>query len=199
VNDLYLGMTDSSINSLSILFYYLSRNPEVQSRLHDEIVNFLGKHKQISKENINDLPYLHAVVMEAFRRSPAVPMVGKAAKEDVMVNGYLLQTPNTIMQYFRVCHNDPDLWESPENWNPDRFMGSGLKDNMSKIFPFGNGRRICPGQALGLLNIKLTVAMMLAKYRFVAKDPARKLTGKSLGVYAVDIVCTEVFIEKIQS
>jgi cytochrome P450 len=199
VNDLYLGLNDTSINTLSMNFYYLSRHPEVQTRLHDEIQNFLAQKKKIGKENIHDLEFLNAVVMETFRRSPTVPMIGRSSKEDVMINGYALKSPNSIMNYIRVCHNDPDIWKSPETWNPDRFMGEALRENSQKIFPFGGGRRSCPGQNLGLLNVKLTLAMMLSKYRFVAKDPVQKLTGKSLVVYSVDPVCTEVFVERILS
>jgi cytochrome P450 len=199
VNDLYLGLTDTSINTLSMIFYFLSRHPAVQIRLHDEIANFLVVNKNISKDNVQGLEYLHAVVMETFRRSPTVPIITRSSKEDVMVHGYVLKSPNALMQYIRVCHNDPDLWESPETWNPDRFMGDALKENMTKIFPFGGGRRSCPGQALGLLNVKMTLAMMLSKYRFLPVNPKQKLTGESLVVYAVDPVCTEVYVEKIRS
>eukprot|EP00475_Leptophrys_vorax_P040120 TRINITY_DN7394_c0_g1_i1.p1 TRINITY_DN7394_c0_g1~~TRINITY_DN7394_c0_g1_i1.p1 ORF type:complete len:498 (+),score=125.54 TRINITY_DN7394_c0_g1_i1:176-1669(+) len=199
INDLYLGLNDTTINSLCMNLYYLACNPEVQNRLHDEISQFLSLHKKPDKEQLHDLVYLNAVIMETFRRSPTIPLMGKSAKEDVQVNGVLIQKTNTVMQFVRICHNDPKVWDSPEIWNPDRFLGENLKTNISKIIPFGGGKRSCPGQALGLLNLKLVMFTLLSKFRFSLRDPKKLLTGKSFVVYQVDPGCTHMIVEKIMS
>ncbi|KAK1314709.1 hypothetical protein QJS10_CPA06g01108 [Acorus calamus] len=42
---------------------------------------------------------------------------------------------------------DPDTWEDPLKFSPQRFLDSGIdyRGHDFKFLPFGAGRRMCPG------------------------------------------------------
>ncbi|KAK4387886.1 cytochrome [Sesamum angolense] len=58
---------------------------------------------------------------------------------------------------------DPEYWEDPDAFLPDRFLNSGvdIKGNDFRVIPFGSGRRICPGMYMGLANVELAVANLI--------------------------------------
>jgi cytochrome P450 len=48
-------------------------------------------------------------------------------------------------------------------FRPERFVGSGVdvKGQDLELLPFGSGRRMCPGYALGLKMVQVTLANLL--------------------------------------
>ena len=57
---------------------------------------------------------------------------------------------------------DPEVWENPEEFDPDRFMGStcstDLRGQDFELIPFGGGRRICPGISMAISTVELAVS-----------------------------------------
>lgn len=64
-------------------------------------------------------------------------------------------------------HHDPELWDSPETFDPSRFQGVN-KGNINPVQwqPFGSGPRNCVGMRFAMLEAKLTLAKILSKYKF---------------------------------
>uniref|UniRef100_M1BZ90 Cytochrome P450 monooxygenase CYP83E9 n=1 Tax=Solanum tuberosum TaxID=4113 RepID=M1BZ90_SOLTU len=59
---------------------------------------------------------------------------------------------------------DPEIWENPEEFIPERFLNSDIdyfKGQNFELIPFGAGRRGCPGIALGVATINLILSNLL--------------------------------------
>lgn len=56
------------VNCNAFLIYFLAKNPRAQKRLYDEVVSVSPKSSSaLTKENLNDMPYLKACVKESLR------------------------------------------------------------------------------------------------------------------------------------
>jgi cytochrome P450 family 619 len=61
-----------------------------------------------------------------------------------------------LSQRYRSIHHDPDLYDKPDEFIPERYLRNEMGfrtgvtdiDGIRKTYAFGAGRRICPGQHL---------------------------------------------------
>lgn len=85
--------------------------------------------------------------------------------------------------------NDPDFFDSPETFRPERYLdnpfGTKAGADLSEFrenFLFGGGRRICPGETMGSRTIALNVMNLLWGFNVV--QPDKKLANMDLDRYA---------------
>jgi cytochrome P450 len=58
-----------------------------------------------------------------------------------------------------AIHRDPNMWEDPMEFRPERFE-DGKAEGLFMI-PFGMGRRKCPGEAMALRTIGLVLGALI--------------------------------------
>ncbi|GJZ79592.1 isoflavone 2'-hydroxylase-like protein [Tanacetum coccineum] len=64
-------------------------------------------------------------------------------------------------QMLVAIQNDPKIWKDPERFKPERFVDvEGQRDGF-KFMPFGSGRRGCPGEAMAMRMVGLTLGTLL--------------------------------------
>lgn len=62
-------------------------------------------------------------------------------------------------------HKHSAFWESPEEFNPDRFNPKNKKDYSDQYYPFGAGPRMCVGNNFAMYEMMLTIAEIVKKYK----------------------------------
>ncbi|KAM7281846.1 cytochrome P450 2J4 [Ixodes scapularis] len=80
------------------------------------------------------------------------------------------QTTHTTVLWI---HMDPDLWEAPEEFRPERFLskdGSRLIDKPDWLVPFSVGKRMCPAENLANLEVFLYLTRLLQKFTVLPED-----------------------------
>lgn len=149
-------------------------HPEIQLKAQAEIDNIVGSSRVVSISDIPNLPYLQAIVKECLRVHPPGPLLSWArlAIHDVHVGDHFVPAGTTAMVNMWAITHDEKVWSEPEMFKPERFidedvsiMGSNLK-----LAPFGSGRRVCPGKAMGLATVHLWLAMLLQSFEWVPSD-----------------------------
>jgi len=204
VNDVYMASLETSVNVLSSVVYYLARYPNIQERMHEEIMQLVsittdGEMKEhesvtINRSDVNQLEYLNAVLYEVERMSPVGPIIPRAASRDTELGGFSVARGSSVFVHTGLVHRDPTVWENPDQFDPDRFMGETGRKRLQQVYWFGLGARKCAGQNLGLLSVKLGLVQLFSKYRVIASSPEDKLTGKLKMSFDVDPKCSRVYV-----
>lgn len=70
---------------------------------------------------------------------------------------------NKVLVSLWAIGRDPNVWENPTQFKPERFLGREIdvKGNDFELIPFGAGRRICPGLPLDFRIVHLVLASLL--------------------------------------
>lgn len=142
------------------------------ARLRKEIADSVQVHGKIEEGEVLGLPYLQAVVKETMRLRLLVPfLVPRKAEKEVKLKGYIIPKDTQILVNAWAIARDSDYWENATSFMPERFLNSDVdvKGQDFSLLPFGSGRRMCAGIALGQRVVSLMIASLV--YHFEWKLP----------------------------
>jgi cytochrome P450 len=173
---MFIAGFETTSTALTWLFYHLATNQHVQERLINEVKQVL-KGQAIQHENIKDLPYLTKVLKENLRIQPPVAFsFTRIVTEDVEYEGKIIpKGTRTGVNYYAI-HHDPELWENPEEFNPDRF------DKPSVPFsyvPFALKSRSCLGNQFSLIEQTVFIATVLQRFRIKSVSSHKPAIGSN--------------------
>lgn len=173
LTDMFIAGTDTSAVTLVWAMAELMRNPAAMKRAQDQVRNHGNGKPKIEESDLPNLVYLKAVVKETFRLIPPVPLlVPRQTTEECMISGYTVPAKTRVFINAKSIGRDPNCWENPEKFEPERFLGSSSSSQAQQQFdliPFGVGRRRCPGENFAMVIIELALANLL--YQFDWKLP----------------------------
>ncbi|UCD97551.1 MAG: cytochrome P450 [Chloroflexota bacterium] len=161
---MFLAGHETTAIALSWSLALLSQHPTVRRRLQAEVDTILG-NRLPSAEDFNDLQFTLAVVSEAMRLYPPLPLTLRQAKEDDILEGYPIKANSGIFINIYSAHHNPDVWENPEGFDPERFLPDRIKDVPRFAYvPFGGGPRQCIGNNFALMESVLALSMINQRY-----------------------------------
>ncbi|XP_021721014.1 cytochrome P450 98A2-like [Chenopodium quinoa] len=172
-NDLIAGGTESSTVTIEWAISELVRRPEVLAKATEELDRVVGRERWVEEKDIPNLPYIRNIVKETMRLHPVAPMlVPRMSREQVQIDGYDIPVGSVVLVNTFTIHRDPKVYESPEEFCPERFIGKNIevKGHDFELLPFGSGRRMCPGYSLGLKIIESSVANILHGFTWKLPD-----------------------------
>jgi cytochrome P450 len=138
----------------------LLTHPETMEKARAEIDAIVGTGRLVEESDISNLPYLQCVVKETLRLRPVGPVIpAHEAMEDCTVGGYGVRRGTMILVNAWAIHRDADVWDAPEEFRPERFLGRDAVT--TPMLPFGLGRRRCPGEGLAMRLVPLALAALL--------------------------------------
>jgi len=173
VQDLIAGGTESSAVTVEWALSELLKKPEVFAKATEELDRVVGRGRWVTEKDMPSLPYVDAIVKETMRLHPVAPMlVPRLSREDTSIGGYDIPAGTRVLVSVWTIGRDPELWDAPEEFMPERFVGSKLdvKGQDYELLPFGSGRRMCPGYSLGLKVIQVSLANLLHGFEWRLPD-----------------------------
>ncbi|KAH9667694.1 Flavonoid 3-monooxygenase [Citrus sinensis] len=150
---------------------------EVIQKATDELDRVIGRSKWVEEKDIVNLPYIQAIVKEVMRLHPPLPcLVPHKARENCKVAGYDIVKNSRIVVNVWAIGRDPTLWEKPNEFYPERFIGKEIDviGRNFELLPFGSGRRMCVGYALGLKMVQSTLANLLHGFEWKLPGDMKK-------------------------
>ncbi|XP_061952972.1 cytochrome P450 71AP13-like [Populus nigra] len=184
--DMFAAGTDTTFITLDWTMTELIMNPKVMEKAQAEVRSVVGDRIVVQESDLPRLHYMKAVIKEIFRLHPAVPvLVPRESLEDVIIDGFNIPAKTRIYVNVWGMGRDPELWENPETFEPERFMGSSIdfKGQDFELIPFGAGRRSCPAITFGIATVEIALAQLLHSFDWELPP----------GIKAQDIDNTEAF------
>ena len=164
LQDLFVAGTDTTSSTLEWAMAELLHNPEKLLKARVELLQTIGKDKQVKESDITRLPFLQAVVKETFRLHPVVPfLIPHRVEEDRDIDGLTVPKNAQVLVNAWAIGRDPNIWENPNSFVPERFLelDMDVKGQNFELIPFGAGRRICPGLPLATRMVHLMLASLI--------------------------------------
>lgn len=158
--------TETQSTTLEWAMAHLLQHPDVMERAQAELDQVVGTHRVVEEADLERLPYLEAVIKEVSRLQPGAPLaVNHESCEPARVAGYNLPAKTRLIFNIHSIHRDPAAYESPDEFNPSRFLNLPNDSTSSfQFMPFGAGRRICPGMPLANVNMPHLLAHLLHSF-----------------------------------
>ncbi|XP_059442657.1 cytochrome P450 71AP13-like [Corylus avellana] len=184
--DMFAAGTDTTFITLDWGMTELIMNPKVMERAQAEVRSIVGERGVVLESDLPQMHYMKAVIKEIFRLHPPAPvLVPRESMEDVNIDGYNIPAKTRFFVNAWAIGRDPESWENPDRFEPERFMGSTIdfKGQHFELIPFGAGRRSCPAITLGTASVELALAQLLHSFDWELPP----------GTTAKDLDLTEVF------
>ncbi|CAG9801978.1 unnamed protein product [Chironomus riparius] len=167
--------TSSSTSNLCLL--ELCKNPKTQTKAQEEIDRVMkaANSKEVTYDMLGEMKYLECCIDEALRKYPIVPMLNRECTKDHTFTGtkHTIEKGTTLFIPVQGIQRDPDIYDNPMEFRPERFLDSPTGNGNSKglfYMPFGDGPRNCIGARMGKLQTKLALAVILSKFSFELVD-----------------------------
>jgi cytochrome P450 len=160
---------DTTASAASWALHELAQRVDWQERLRDEVRSV---PHDAPIDDARELPQTTAFLSEVERLYPSALFFPRIAIEDVAIEGYVIPkgTPTFYSPY--LSHRDPATFESPNAFDPDRWLPARgeRRASLAKLVGFGGGPRVCLGKSFAKAQLRAMVHAVLRRYR-VEPDP----------------------------
>lgn len=155
---------DTTSTTLTYSLWALGHHPAIQDRVFDE-VSALGDGP-LTPDDVPRLGHTVRVLHEALRLCPPGAGTPRLLKKDLVVDGYRLEAGTVAVVSFYAMHRDPELWDDPLTFDPDRFLPERSQGRSRwQYLPFGGGPRSCIGDHFAMLEATLALATIVRAAR----------------------------------
>jgi cytochrome P450 len=142
---------ETTATGLAWAFERLLRTPRVMERL---------------TASLDDDDYVDAVVKETLRVRPVIVDVARKLTRETELAGWRLPAGTLVLPAIAVLHARPDLYDSPEEFRPERWL-NGTPESYAWI-PFGGGVRRCIGASFAQVEMRTVLREVLRRVRLRA-------------------------------
>ncbi|GFY86215.1 cytochrome P450, family 71, subfamily B, polypeptide 28 [Actinidia rufa] len=175
--NIFIAGTDTGAASIIWAMTALMKNPTMLKKVQEEVRTLVGKKGKVDEDDIHSLPYLKAMIKETLRLYPPAPLlVPHKTTQRCVIDGYEIEPQTVVYINAWAIARDPESWENPEEFLPERFLGSDIdfRGQNFELIPFGAGRRGCPGMNLGVATVELALANLLYSFDWELPDGMKK-------------------------
>lgn len=149
----------------------LWRAPDVLAQLREELRSTDGDPDKLAANKLLD-----AVIAEALRLHPLVPIVSRRLATPFAIDGYELPAKTGIGANMWAAHRNPAVFERPTEFVPSRFL-EAKTFSPQQYFPFGGGARRCIGAAFAFYEMKIVLGKLVLEGDLSLRSPMGARTG----------------------
>ncbi|KAJ0040551.1 hypothetical protein Pint_26930 [Pistacia integerrima] len=166
---------DTTSSALTWFLWLLSKNPQVETKIREELKTIIPTDKTEAKwwkfdiKELNKLAYLHGALCETLRLYPPVPFQHKVPiVPDILPSGHRVTPKNKILFFLYAMGRMKSIWgEDCLEFKPERWISEkgGIKHEPSyKFLAFNAGPRTCLGKEVAFIQMKTVAATIIHNY-----------------------------------
>ncbi len=186
LGDVLRAGTDTATALMSWTVQYLALYPGAQEEIAEEVKHLPAKNDgcgdviiTMTKENH---PKSVSFLLETMRVVSLTPYIRRRPLVDIDLCGYTIPKGTPVILSADSTNMDPTVFPDPDSFRPWRFVadkGSLNTDLVNQHFPFGLGKRRCPGEDLGF-QVALTQLFTLVQNFVFMPDPLFQLPAPTV-------------------
>ena len=157
--------------TLTSLMNVLCHYPDIQEKVHREIMEIIGPARHPTWQDQDNMPYLRATILEIGRFASSLPIaIPHKTLYTCKLSKYTIPKDTEIWTNLWSLHHDEKLWDEPFTFKPERFLDAGGQlvpadhPNRRNTMPFGAGLRVCVGEVFALSRMFLITARILQNF-----------------------------------
>lgn len=139
---------ETSSSTMTFCLFELSRNKDVQSKVHEEIDRVMKSagSDEITYDLLQEMKYLDCCIDETLRKYPVLPVLFRTCSNDYKIpnSDVVIEKGTAIWVPLVAIQRDPNIYEDPMAFKPERFLNSsnGNPKVPGMVYaPFGDGPR----------------------------------------------------------
>ncbi len=170
INILFGAAHVTTSDSLTWTLFLLAQHPRICAAVVEELTGLLhGEAPRL--DQFERLPLLDRVVKESLRLLPPPAYNCRLTTQPVALGPYHLPARSTVAFSHYITHHLPELFPEPQVFRPDRWLGA--QPSAFAYIPFGAGPRSCIGEGFAKMTLKLTLSVILQRFRLESVPGAR--------------------------
>lgn len=153
---------ETTANCISWSLFLLSQSGEWRERVQAEVDREFGGAPDGLADRIVET---RAVIDEANRLYPPITAISRVALGRDELAGEPIKPGTMIVIAPYVLHRHRALWEKPDNFDPNRFLGDARETiDRFAYLPFGVGPRICIGATFALQEASIVIGTIMRHF-----------------------------------
>jgi len=161
---LFVAGHETTATTMTWFYYSLNKFQGINKNFYHQLSS-LNDVNQLQVSDILSFDYIHLLVQEVMRFYPTVWGVGRESINEDNLFGYKISKGETITIPILYMHHHPEYWDSPDQFNPERFRDVDVEKDLKWIYmPFGEGPRKCIGNNFAMLEIFILATMFSKEF-----------------------------------
>ncbi|KFZ13430.1 hypothetical protein V502_06619 [Pseudogymnoascus sp. VKM F-4520 (FW-2644)] len=171
----------TTANALTVGIFHVLANNGIKERLARELrQGWPDLSKTPTFEDLEQLPYLTAVITESLRMSPGIvsPLLRITPFGGATIGGIKVPSRVIVGMSGTFVHESEVLFHDAKTFNPDRWLADDSAVLERWLVPFSKGPRMCIGQNLAYCEMFLGFAALFRRFDLsLDGNTARDLSG----------------------
>lgn len=178
--------TTTTASVLRVGTYHVLADPSILNKLTTELRKAIPNPAVATPlRELEQLPYLSAVISESLRRDHGVShrLQRVAPDRALQFNAWTIPPGTPVSMTSVLMHENPEIFPHPHTFDPERWLKSGSTSTQGSnglhrldryLVPFGKGSRACAGINLAYAELYLTFANVFRRFEMELFETERE-------------------------
>ncbi|WP_431472618.1 cytochrome P450 [Nonlabens sp. SCSIO 43208] len=162
---LFIAGHETTANALSFATELLAQHQNAQDLVLQSLQD-VDKESDLMTQIMRS-QFTKQCVEETLRLYPPAYVTDRVALKDDECGSIKIDKNTNWLISFYELHRREDLWESPDDFKPERFNPDRVKEYRNFYFPFGAGPRMCVGNNFAMFEMIMVLNKLVSKYHLV--------------------------------